>query len=132
MTSMDTIYILWLRQMKKFRQSGVRMIISVVQPLVYLLGLGFGLNCNFQTIRSWKLYSVCSSGHHCPDYFVLLHFLGCEPDLGQTVWFPQRNAGSPCVEDYCNVGRRSWRSYRWSDTGCGIVYYRAAIWISSI
>src|SRR5689334_10982736 len=46
--AMDTIYILWLRQMKKFRQSGVRMIISVVQPLVYFLALGYGLNSIFQ------------------------------------------------------------------------------------
>jgi len=45
---MDTIYILWLRQMKKFRRSGVRMIISVVQPLVYFVALGYGLNSIFQ------------------------------------------------------------------------------------
>jgi ABC-2 type transport system permease protein len=45
---MNTIYILWLRQMKRFARSGIRVIISVVQPLVYLIALGFGLNKVFE------------------------------------------------------------------------------------
>jgi ABC-2 type transport system permease protein len=45
---MNTVSILWLRQMKRFRRSGVRMVISILQPLVYLLTLGFGFNALFQ------------------------------------------------------------------------------------
>ncbi|PWT76179.1 MAG: multidrug ABC transporter permease [Bacteroidetes bacterium] len=45
---METIYILWLRQMKKYRRSGLRMVLSVIQPLVYFLALGFGFNAIFQ------------------------------------------------------------------------------------
>ncbi|MDP4264510.1 MAG: ABC transporter permease [Bacteroidota bacterium] len=45
---MDIIYILWLRQMKRYRRSGLRMVLSVVQPLVYFLTLGFGFNSLFQ------------------------------------------------------------------------------------
>ncbi|MET0393675.1 MAG: ABC transporter permease [Chitinophagaceae bacterium] len=45
---MHIIYILWLRQMKRYRRSGLRMILSVVQPLVYFLTLGFGFNALFQ------------------------------------------------------------------------------------
>src|SRR4030095_250273 len=45
---MNTVSVLWLRQMKRYRRSGIRMIISVVQPLVYLLTLGFGFNALFQ------------------------------------------------------------------------------------
>jgi ABC-2 type transport system permease protein len=45
---METVYILWLRQMKKFRRSGLRMFMSVVQPLVYFLALGYGFNTIFQ------------------------------------------------------------------------------------
>lgn len=44
---MNTVYILWLRQMKKFRRSGSRMVLSIVQPLVYFLTLGFGFNALF-------------------------------------------------------------------------------------
>ncbi|HTQ29283.1 MAG TPA: ABC transporter permease [Puia sp.] len=45
---MGTIYILWLRQMKKYRRSGIRMMLSIVQPLVYFLALGYGFNSIFQ------------------------------------------------------------------------------------
>jgi ABC-2 type transport system permease protein len=45
---MNTIYILWLRQMKRFARSGIRVVISIVQPLLYLLALGYGLNKVFQ------------------------------------------------------------------------------------
>jgi ABC-2 type transport system permease protein len=45
---MSTIYILWLRQMKRFARSGIRVVMSVIQPLVYLLALGYGLNKVFQ------------------------------------------------------------------------------------
>jgi len=45
---MGTIYILWLRQMKKYRRSGVRMFLSIVQPLVYFLALGYGFNSIFE------------------------------------------------------------------------------------
>jgi len=45
---METVYILWLRQMKKYRRSGLRMVISVMQPLVYFLALGYGFNSIFE------------------------------------------------------------------------------------
>jgi ABC-2 type transport system permease protein len=45
---METIYILWLRQMKKYRRSGLRMVLSIIQPLVYFLALGYGFNSIFQ------------------------------------------------------------------------------------
>lgn len=45
---MNTIYILWLRQMIRFKRSGIRMVLSIVQPLVYFLTLGFGFNAMFQ------------------------------------------------------------------------------------
>jgi ABC-2 type transport system permease protein len=45
---MNIIYILWLRQMKRYKRSGVRMVLSLIQPLVYFLTLGFGLNAVFE------------------------------------------------------------------------------------
>jgi ABC-2 type transport system permease protein len=57
---MNTIYILWLRQMKRFARSGIRVIISVVQPLVYLIALGFGLN---------KVFEQSGRGHYL-DFIV--------------------------------------------------------------
>jgi ABC-2 type transport system permease protein len=41
---MTTIYVLWLRQMKRYMRSRARIVASLGQPLLYLFGLGFGLS----------------------------------------------------------------------------------------
>ena len=40
---MSTIYILWLREMKRYSRSRAQIVASLGQPLLYLLALGFGL-----------------------------------------------------------------------------------------
>ncbi len=40
---MRVIYILWLRQLKRFVRARSRMVSAVVQPLLFLLALGYGL-----------------------------------------------------------------------------------------
>jgi ABC-2 type transport system permease protein len=45
---MSTIYILWLRQLKRYFRSKPRMIGSLGQPLLFLVALGFGLGPVFQ------------------------------------------------------------------------------------
>lgn len=45
---MSTIYILWLRQVKKYFRSRSRIIGSLGQPLLFLLAFGFGFGSIFQ------------------------------------------------------------------------------------
>lgn len=45
---MSAIYILWLREVKKYSRSRVQIIASLGQPLLYLLVLGFGLGPVFK------------------------------------------------------------------------------------
>lgn len=45
---MDTIYILWLRQVKRYFRSKSRIIGSLGQPLLYLVAMGFGFGPIFQ------------------------------------------------------------------------------------
>jgi ABC-2 type transport system permease protein len=45
---MNAIYILWLREVKKYGRSRVQIIASLGQPLLYLLVLGFGLGPVYQ------------------------------------------------------------------------------------
>lgn len=45
---MSAIYIMWLRQVKKYLRSKSRMIGAIGQPLLFLLALGFGLSPIFQ------------------------------------------------------------------------------------
>ncbi len=45
---MSTVYILWLRQVKKYLRSRSRIIGSLGQPLLFLLAFGFGFGAIFQ------------------------------------------------------------------------------------
>jgi ABC-2 type transport system permease protein len=45
---MSAIYILWLRELKRYTRSRVQLLASLGQPLMYLLVLGFGLGPVFQ------------------------------------------------------------------------------------
>jgi ABC-2 type transport system permease protein len=45
---LSTIYILWLRQVKKYFRSKSRIIGSLAQPLLYLLSFGFGFGSIYQ------------------------------------------------------------------------------------
>src|SRR5580692_372419 len=45
---MKVIYILWLRQLKRYSRSRARILGSLAQPLLYLLGMGYGLGPVFQ------------------------------------------------------------------------------------
>lgn len=45
---MSTIYILWLREMKRYVRSRAQIVASLGQPTLYLLALGFGLGPVFQ------------------------------------------------------------------------------------
>jgi ABC-2 type transport system permease protein len=45
---MNIIYILWLRQVKKYLRSRSRIVGSLAQPVLFLLAFGFGLGAVFQ------------------------------------------------------------------------------------
>src|SRR6266699_4653655 len=45
---MGAIYILWLRELKRYSRSRAQIVASLGQPLLYLLALGFGLGPVFQ------------------------------------------------------------------------------------
>jgi len=45
---MSAIYILWLREMRRYVRSRAQIVASLGQPMLYLLALGFGLGPVFQ------------------------------------------------------------------------------------
>jgi ABC-2 type transport system permease protein len=45
---MGAVYILWLRELKRYLRSRAQIVASLGQPLLYLLALGFGLGPVFQ------------------------------------------------------------------------------------
>jgi ABC-2 type transport system permease protein len=56
------IYIMWLRQLKRTWRSKARMIASLVQPLLFLVALGFGLGPVFQKAGGGNYIDFLSPG----------------------------------------------------------------------
>jgi ABC-2 type transport system permease protein len=59
---MSAIYILWLRELKRYTRSRVQIIASLGQPLLYLTVLGFGLGPVFQRAGSGSYLQFVAPG----------------------------------------------------------------------
>lgn len=59
---MNAIYILWLREMKRYVRSRVQMIVSLAQPALYLLALGFGFGPVFERAGSGSYLQFMAPG----------------------------------------------------------------------
>jgi len=59
---MSTIYILWLRQLKRYLRSTPRLIGSLGQPILFLVALGFGLGPVFQKAGQGNYLSFLAPG----------------------------------------------------------------------
>lgn len=59
---MSAIYILWLREVKRYLRSRVQIVASLGQPMLYLLVLGFGLGPVFQRAGSGSYLQFVAPG----------------------------------------------------------------------
>lgn len=59
---MNTIYILWLRQIKRYLRSRSRIIGSLGQPILFLLALGYGLGSVFQAAGQGNYFDFLAPG----------------------------------------------------------------------
>lgn len=59
---MNAVYILWLRELKRYFRSRARMIGSLGQPLLFLLALGFGLGPVFQRAGQGNYFQFLGPG----------------------------------------------------------------------
>src|SRR5579885_1154115 len=59
---MNALYILWLRELKRYFRSRARMIGSLGQPLLFLLALGFGLGPVFQRAGAGNYFQFLAPG----------------------------------------------------------------------
>ena len=59
---MDTIYILWLRQLKKYFRSKSRIVGSLGQPLLFLVAFGFGFGGIYQKAGEGNYIQFLSPG----------------------------------------------------------------------
>ena len=59
---MNTVYILWLRQLKRYARSRPRMIGSLGQPLIFLLAFGFGFGHIYQKAGGGDYFQFLAPG----------------------------------------------------------------------
>ena len=90
---MSAIYILWLRELKRYTRSRAQIIASLGQPLLYLLVLGFGLGPVFKRAGNGNYSAVRRARRHRHVGAVLVHLLRPRPALGPPVRLSERDAG---------------------------------------
>ena len=59
---MEPIYMLWLREVKRYTRSKPQILASLGQPLLYLLALGFGLGAVYQKANGGSYLQFISPG----------------------------------------------------------------------
>ncbi len=59
---MKTIYILWLRQIKRYMRSRSRIIGSLGQPILFLVALGYGLGATFAKAGEGNYFQFLAPG----------------------------------------------------------------------
>ena len=59
---MNAIYILWLREIKRYSRSKARIVGSLGQPLLFLVALGFGLSSVFQKAGAGNYFQFLAPG----------------------------------------------------------------------
>ena len=59
---MEPIYMLWLREVKRYTRSKPQILASLGQPLLYLLALGFGLGATYQKANGGSYLQFISPG----------------------------------------------------------------------
>lgn len=73
---MSAIYILWLRELKRYIRSKAQIIASLAQPVLYLLVLGFGFGPVFQKAGNGSYLQFVASGVVCMSILFTSIFSG--------------------------------------------------------
>jgi hypothetical protein len=107
--TMSAIYILWLRELKRYTRSRAQIVASLGQPMLYLLVLGFGLSPVFKRAGYGSYFPVYCSGRDWNVGAVFVDFFRTWAALGSAVWVFERDAGGAgsahSDHDWAHAGR---------------------------
>jgi ABC-2 type transport system permease protein len=109
--------------MKRYKRSGIRMVISVVQPLVYLLTLGFGFNALFQQAGR-EVYPVCCSGVVAQTILFTSIFWGINIMWDKQFGFLKETLVAPVSRLKVMLGGSLGGATIAVNTGYRVIYYR--------
>lgn len=102
---MSTIYILWLRQLKRYFRSRSRIIGSIGQPLLFLLALGFGFGPIFQRAGGGNYIQFLAPGIIAMGILFTAIFSGIEVIWDRQFGFLKETLAAPVPRLYIMLGR---------------------------
>ncbi|MGH7738892.1 MAG: ABC transporter permease [bacterium] len=102
---MGTIYILWLRQLKRYIRSKPRIIGSLGQPLIFLLAFGFGFGKIFQKAGAGDYLQFLAPGVVCMAVLFTSVFSGIELIWDRQFGFLKETLVAPVPRLHIMIGR---------------------------
>ena len=102
---MSTIYILWLRQLKRYFRSRARMVGSLGQPLLFLVALGFGLGPIFQKAGQGNYINFIAPGIISMGIIFTALFSGIEIIWDRQFGFLKETLAAPTSRLAIMIGR---------------------------
>lgn len=102
---MNVIYILWLRQLKRYSRSKSRIIGSIAQPILFLIALGFGFGPIFQRAGEGNYIEFLSPGICAMAILFTSLFSGIEIIWDRQFGFLKETLVAPVPRLYIMIGR---------------------------
>ena len=102
---MNVIYILWLRQLKRYVRSRARVVGSLAQPLLYLLGMGYGLGPIFQRAGMGSYVQFIAPGLVAMTIMFTSVFSGIELIMDRQFGFLKETLVAPVPRLWIILGR---------------------------
>lgn len=102
---MSTIYILWLRQLKRYFRSRSRIVGSIGQPLLFLLALGFGFGPIYQRAGGGNYIQFLAPGIIAMGVLFTAIFSGIEIIWDRQFGFLKETLVAPVPRLHIMVGR---------------------------
>ncbi|MBI2140693.1 ABC transporter permease [Candidatus Woesearchaeota archaeon] len=102
---MGVIYIMWLRQLKKYWRSKPRMIGSLGQPLLFLVALGFGFGPIYQKAAGGSYIDFLAPGVIAMSILFTAMFTGIEVIWDRQFGFLKETLVAPVSRKDIMIGR---------------------------
>ncbi|MCP4709790.1 MAG: ABC transporter permease [Planctomycetes bacterium] len=102
---MKTIYILWLRQLKRYYRSKARIIGSLGQPMLFLIALGYGFGPIYQKAGGGDYIQFLAPGIICMSILFTSVFSGIEIIWDRQFGFLKETLVAPVPRLHIMIGR---------------------------
>lgn len=102
---METIYILWLRQVKKYFRSRSRIVGSLGQPILYLVAFGYGFGSVFSKAGQGNYINFLIPGIVAMSVLFTAIFAGIEIIWDRQFGFLKETMVAPVPRIYIMLGR---------------------------